>query len=186
MSSLMQTLIDWGFLDAILPFILLFVLIFAILQKIGIFQEDNKPNRRINAVIALVISAMIVIPHVAGLYHPDYDPIIIINQFLPSVAVILLAILCVMFLLGLAGGGIPSLMLWAIVLVALGFLIVMMMMAIIPGFLPAFDFLRDPAIQALIIIMLVMGLVGYFVIREPEAGGPGFGEWIQKWFTKVQ
>ena len=185
-QSLMQTLIDWGFVDALLPFLLIFVLIFAILQRIGIFQEEGKPNRRINGVLAFVIAAMVVIPHVAGLYPLYSDPVVIINQFLPSTAVILLAVLCVILLLGLAGGQIPNAFLWVIALVALGFLIVMILMAIIPGYLPVFDFLRDPAIQALIIILLVMGLIGFFVIREPNTSGETFNDWIKKWMGKIE
>ena len=181
LQGLFQSLVDWGFVDAFLPFLLLFVLLFGILQKVEIFKEGDKPNRRINGILSFIIAAMVVVPHIIGAYPPGSDPIDIINQFLPSTAVVLLAILCVILLLGLAGGEIPSLLLWAIALVALGFLIVMMLMAMIPGFLPTFDFLRDPSIQALIIILLVMGLVGFFVIREEPTEGKGFGDWLKRW-----
>ncbi len=180
-QSLMQSLIDWGFLDALLPFLLIFVLIFAILQKIALFKKDDTvAAKRISAVLAGIIAAMIVIPHVTGLYPVVSDPIIMINTFLPSIAVILLAMLCVILLLGLAGTKIPNFVIWAIALVALGFLLFVIFMAIIPGWFPAFDFLRDPAIQALIIILLVIGLVGFFLTRE-ETGGGGATAWMTKW-----
>jgi len=176
-----QTLVDWGLIDAILPFVLIFVLIFAILQKIAIFKDEaGKGDRKLNGILALVIAAMVVIPHVVQLYPPEQDPINIINQFLPSTAVVLIAILAVILLLGLAGAEVPSLMQWAIALVALGFLIVMILMAVIPGFFPTFYWLQDPSIQALVIILLIMGLVGWFIIREPGTGG-GMTDFINKW-----
>ncbi len=177
-----QYLVDWGLLDAILPFLLIFVLVFAILQRIALFHDENgRGDRKINGILGLIIGAMVVIPHVTGLYPPEMDPINIINQFLPHTAVLLIAVLCVILLLGLAGGQIPNLALWAIALVATGFLIFMIMMAIVPGFLPWFDFLRDPAIQAIIISLLSMGLIGYFVIREPTGTGDEFAGLIRRW-----
>jgi hypothetical protein len=53
-------------------------------------------------------------------------------------------------------------------------------MAVIPGFFPTFYWLSDPSIQALVIILLIMGLVGWFVIREPGTGG-GMKDFIDKW-----
>ncbi len=181
-----QTLIDWGFLDALLPFILIFTIIFAVLQRVKLFGEGTgdarKGDRRINGIIALVIAAMVVVPHITGLYSPDSDPVNIINTFLPQTAVILVAILCVVLLLGLAGGEIPSVMLWAIALVALGFLVFMILMAILPGWWPTFSFLRDPSVQALIIILLVLGLVGFFIIREPpKPNETPFKSFLKNW-----
>jgi peptidoglycan/LPS O-acetylase OafA/YrhL len=176
-----QILVDWGLVDAILPFILIFVLLFAILQKIKIFKAEGKDegDRKLNGILALVIAALVVVPHVVQLYPAEQDPINIINQFLPSTAVILVAILAVILLLGLAGASIPSTFQWVIALVALGFLIVMILMAIIPGFFPSFYWLQDPSIQALVIILLIMGLVGWFVVREPGQGD--FKGFIDKW-----
>jgi len=184
-SGVWQTLVDWGLVDALLPFILIFVLIFAILQKTKVFTKDDgtKPDRKINGVLAFVIAAMVVVPHITNLYPPESDPINIIMAFLPHTAVILLAVLCVIVLLGLAGGEIPSLLLWAIALGALGFLLVIILMTMIPGFFPTAGFLRDPGTQALLIILLIMGLVGYFVIRDPEES-EGLGNWLKTWIGK--
>ncbi len=188
-QSLFQALVDWGFIDALLPFLLLFTIIFGILQKIALFHkgDDKKPDKQINAVLGFIIAAMVVVPHIIGAYPPGQDPVDIINQFLPSTAVILLAVLCVILLLGLAGGAVPSFMLWTVALVALGFLIVMILMAVLPGFWPTFSFLHDPSIQALVIILLVMGLVGFFVIREPTApNSHGFTDWLNRMFGEIK
>ena len=174
-SNVFQYLYDWGLIDALLPFLLIFVLVFAVLQRVHLFDD-----RRINGILALIIGAMVVVPHIIGLYPETSDPVFIINSFLPHTAVLLIAILCVVLLLGLAGGSIPNLLLWAIALFAVGLLVFVILMAMIPGYWPTFDFLRDPAIQALIIILLVLGLVGYFVIREP-GGEQGFANWLGVW-----
>jgi hypothetical protein len=179
-SNVFQYLYDWGLIDALLPFLLIFVLVFAVLQRVPLFRSGNQPDRRINGVLALIIGAMVVVPHIIGMYPEASDPVYLINSFLPHTAVLLVAILCVVLLLGLAGGNIPNLLLWAIALFAVGLLVVTILMAMIPGFWPSFDFLRDPAIQALVIILLVLGLVGYFVIREP-GGQQGFDNWLRVW-----
>jgi hypothetical protein len=180
-SNVFQYLYDWGLIDALLPFLLIFVLVFAVLQRVALFKNaQSQPDRRINGVLALIIGAMVVVPHIIGLYPETSDPIFIINSFLPHTAVLLIAILCVVLLLGMAGGTIPNLLLWAIALFAVGLLVFVILMAMIPGYWPTFDFLRDPAIQALLIILLVLGLVGYFVIREP-GGEQGFANWLNVW-----
>ena len=74
-----NTLESWGLTDVMLPFLLMFTLMFAILQKTKILGDDKK---NFNTVVALVMSLLIVIPHVNGTYPLDYDPVNIINRFL--------------------------------------------------------------------------------------------------------
>ena len=128
-SNFFQTLRDWGFVDAFLPFALLFVLFFAVLIKINIFEE-----RKINGLLAFLLSAMIVVPHVLGIYPPEVNPILLIMQFLPHTGVLLLAVLCVLLLLGLAGGEYPSWMTGLVGLVAAGILAFVILSSILPGF----------------------------------------------------
>src|SRR3989344_3012739 len=96
---------SWGIVDALLPFLLLFALMFAILQKIQLFTgAGNKPDKKIHGLISLTIAALVVLPHITGTYpDPRIDPINIINQFLPSAAILLLVILMVMLLTGVVG-----------------------------------------------------------------------------------
>lgn len=215
LRSVFQYLQDYGFQDFILPALLIFTLIFAILQQVPLFRKVKKKavenptthaityetemhpaghpdagkpvmigDKRINSVIALAISLMVTIPHVIGWYPPGQDPIDLISGFLPATAVMLVAVFVVLLLLGLAGGAIPSMMVLTIALVAGGFLVMIFGMNMFPTWLPTFDFLRDPAIQALIIVLLTMGLVGYWVIRpEPTPPVPGEEGWFKKWVT---
>lgn len=187
--NFMQILVDYGLIDALLPFLLIFVVVFAILQRLRLFAEPEvagqpgRSNRGINAIIGMIIGAMVVVPHIVGLYPASSDPIILINRFLPHTAVVLIAIFCVMLLIGLPGGAIPSPFLTIIALGALGVLGFVILMAVVPGFWPAFDFLRDPAVQAFLIILIVFALVVYFaVIREPGDEGGGFHDWYTHWW----
>ncbi len=191
-TSLFQTLVDYGLLDALLPFLLIFIIVFAVLQRLALFgtpgtgpNEPRVPDRRINLVLSIVVALMIVVPHVVGLYPFDSDPIILINTFLPHTAVLLIAILCVILLLGLAGGEVPSLFLWVIALVAVAILVFVILMATIPGFFPWFDFLRRPDWQAGLIIVLTAALVVYFFSRGDD-DQTDFGGWVTGWLGRPQ
>lgn len=178
-TGLFQTLYQWGFLDAVLPFLLIFIIIFAILQKVALFKsEGDKPDKRINGMLGLIIGLMVVFPHVLNIYPKNADPILIINQILPGASVLLVAILLLAVMLGFTSG-LPTLFIWAVVLVAVALMVFLIVTAIFPGFVPGFQFLKDPAKQAAILIILVMGLVVYFIMREPSGGG--FKDWIKDW-----
>lgn len=76
-----------GGFDILLPFLLVFTLTFAVLQKIRLF--GNKKN--INAIVALIISIF---------FLNNTYLIFIIQKFLPNVAIILVVILMFMLILG--------------------------------------------------------------------------------------
>jgi len=185
-SGFFEMLYQWGFIDAILPFLLIFIIIFAVLQKIGLFKDDDgKPDRKINGILGMIIGAMVVIPHVLRLYDPSADPVMIINQILPGASALLIAVLLVIILLGLAGGTIPNVMVWLVALVALAFMVFLIVSAIFPAFLPNWQFLQDPAMQAALVILIVMGLVVYFIIREPSDKG-SLSKWLKDWMGPPQ
>jgi amino acid transporter len=79
-----------GVVDVILPFILVFVIVFAVLQKTKILGEnkEGKPMKNFNSVIALVMGLAVVIPHVMGSYpDPNMDIVNIINIALPNIVI---------------------------------------------------------------------------------------------------
>ena len=57
----LTSLESYGLLDALLPFLLIFTVIFAIMQKTKFLGEGKK---NFNVVIALVIALIVVLPHV--------------------------------------------------------------------------------------------------------------------------
>jgi asparagine N-glycosylation enzyme membrane subunit Stt3 len=185
LQSVLAVLESWGVTSALLPFLLIFVLIFAILQRISIFEkEPGKPDRRINGIISFAIAALVVIPHITGTYPPQADPINIINNFLPSVSILLIAIFVVLILLGLVGKKVPTLAIWMVAIVALIILLLVIVRAAFPAFAPEW-FVADPNLQATVIAILVVGLIIWFVMREPEEEKPfgkKFAETIKEWF----
>jgi len=177
LRSTFDYLRDFGLIDFVLPFLLLFALFFAVLQRVKLFktivtrnqQQVEIADRRINGILSLALSLMVTIPHAVGMYPRNFDPILLINQFIPHTIVMLMAVFVMLLLLGLAGAEMPSGVQLMAILVAVVVLALIFMMNVFPAFMPTFYFLRDPAVQALIIVLLTMGLVGYFVIR-PERG----------------
>ena len=91
---------SWGMTDVVLPFILLFAILFAIFQKIKVFGE----RRNINGIVAFVMSLSVVIPHVTGTYPAGFDVVEILNTALPSVSLLIVAIIMLLLLIGIFGG----------------------------------------------------------------------------------
>lgn len=187
LQAVFTTLQGWGFQDFILPTILIFVIIFAILQKVAIFKTkkgtDEVPDRKINGILALAISLLIVIPHTIGYYPPEMDPIRIINQFLPNTMILLVAIVLSMILIGLVAKEKPPqpihFMIGLVAIIALLFVIIK---AAYPAFVPRWA--MDQNTQALIIVLLTMALVAWFVMspaREPPAAGQEYKR-LKGWF----
>ncbi len=100
MVSPLEQAIDFlkelGFFDVVLPFLLIFTLIFAILEKTRIFGEVEVEGRKyakknINAMIAFVI---------ALLFVASKELVNIVNVSLPMVVLILILLLSFMMLFG--------------------------------------------------------------------------------------
>ncbi len=92
MASTLSNAIDFfrafGFFDIILPFLLVFTIVFAVLEKTRILGEDRS---NLNAMVAFVIGLLFV--GAIGLVS-------IINQALPNVALFLIVILSFLMLFG--------------------------------------------------------------------------------------
>ena len=99
-----------GLLDLILPFILIFTIVYSVLMKVAIFRESGGTeaapapgDKKINGVLAFAIALMTIVPHIINLYPPQSDPVTIINSSLPQVVVIIVAVILVLVLAGLIG-----------------------------------------------------------------------------------
>jgi hypothetical protein len=171
----------WGVRDIILPFILIFTIIFAIMQKVNLFGQ-----KKYNVAIALAIALLTIIPHVTGTYPPGLDVINIINDSIPEFALLTVVVVLLLLMLGLGLGEAPYKRVvtgWAVVIAGI-ILLLIFGSAIIPGL--AFMHYLDPSIISLIVILIVFGLIVAFVTGGKEststAGGAGQGaqEEIQK------
>jgi hypothetical protein len=162
-----------GIVDGVLPFLLIFTIIFAVLERIKLFGKGKK---NINVMISLMISLLTVAPHLTGAYPRNYDPIVIINTLIPSAAVMGVGIILVMFLLGMfgkefVGGGAPG---WIVFLIL--FTLAYIFGATVGWWASptqTFGSWFGTDISSLVIIILVFGLVMWFITSEPPKPGPG-------------
>ena len=90
-----------GAYDALLPFFLIFTLVFAFLQKVNMFGEGN--NKKFNVMLALIIGLMVVVPHVTNSYPRGADPITIMQEALPNVILWVVAIFALWLLMAALG-----------------------------------------------------------------------------------
>lgn len=178
-----------GLTGVILPFMLIFTVLFALLQRVAVFKEGktDKPSKRINSIIALTIALITVIPHVTGSYPSDADPITIINTFLPGAVVITIVVLLFLMISGFVGSKTDA---EKSPLVALAGIIAVIGLALVlwrslypngaPDWLWFFD---DPQLRDIVIVLLIMGLVVWAVTHEKETDPKKtFKNSLQQWF----
>ena len=87
-----ESLEDIGFYEVALPFILIFTIVFAILQKVKIFGASGK---NFNAVIAVVLAFLVV---------RNQAIVEVLNQFLPKISLISVVIVVVLLLFTILSG----------------------------------------------------------------------------------
>ncbi|HLC99106.1 MAG TPA: hypothetical protein VJC00_03810 [Candidatus Nanoarchaeia archaeon] len=177
-----------GVADVIVPFFLVFAIVFGVLQKTKILG-DPREKKNLNVIIALLLGLAVVFPHVTGKYPSQYDVVEIMNMALPQVSLVIVAVIMVLLLIGLFGGeanwvtgpfaGLIALLAFVLVVYIFG------AAANIWGYAWWLDWLRDPDTQALIIVLLVFGLITYFIVREPEKShGEGMLKNISDFFRR--
>ncbi len=176
-----------GLTDVLLPFVLIFTIVFAILQKTEILGEKKK---NLNIIISLVLALGVIIPHITGTYPPNADIVEIVNKALPNVSLVLVAILMVLLLIGVFGwrvGGEGTSISGVIALLA--FIAVAYIFGAAANFwrIPSWlSVLEHPDTQALVVVILIFGLIVWFITKEeePKAEGESILEQIGKAITK--
>jgi predicted RNA-binding protein with TRAM domain len=172
-----------GVADVLLPFILVFTIVFAVTEKIHLFSKRETVTKgdktevvysdakKFHGIIAMAMGFAVVIPHVTNTYPPKYDIVNIINQALPNVSVIIVAIVAMLVLLATFGvnfrpgpKGAVATGLW---FAAIALIIYVFGSAAgwgwkIPRFL---GFLNDKDTQALLIIALVFLAILNFIMK---------------------
>jgi hypothetical protein len=175
----------WG-LSIILPFLLIFTIVFAVFQKVKILGE----KKSYNVVIALVVSLTTVIPHVTGNYPMNYDPVLIINKFLPQVSLIIVALIMLLLLVGIWGAESD----WAAGNVVTSWVVILSIVAIVWTFGAAAEWWRGwywlenlfgADTIAILIMILAFGLVIWFVTKDDtQSKGDGFMKGLGGLFSK--
>src|SRR3989338_3053673 len=93
-------MLDQWNIQVVLIFLLIFVIIYAILQKTRVLGEGKK---NLNIMVAVIVGLLVVIPHVTGRFPPNADPVIIIGDALPSISIVLVAIIFLLIMIGVFG-----------------------------------------------------------------------------------
>ena len=99
LNNFVRLLDQWN-IQVLLVFLLVFVIVYAILQKTRILGESKK---NLNTIVAMIAGLMVVIPHVTGRFPPNADPVLIISDALPSISIVLVAIIFLLILIGVFG-----------------------------------------------------------------------------------
>ncbi len=174
-----------GIRDVLLPFLLIFTIVFAVFQMTHLLGD----RKNFHVVIALVMALSVVIPHVTGDYPPSSDPVNIINRALPNVSLVLVIVLMALIVLGIFGHNISlagaSLGGWIALLMVLVVLYIFGQAAdwyTYPWYL---EFLADPETQTLIVAILVFALVVWFITKEDKPGQEKMGQRIGKALTDL-
>ncbi len=170
-----------GVADVLLPFLLVFTLVFAVMQKTELFGKDKK---NIHVIVALVMGLAVVIPHVTRVYPDQADVVNIINNALPNISVGIIAVVMLLLLLGLWGGTNFAESKATGWMIGLAMLFVVFVFVRAAGYLENLPnwlyFLDDPSSQALIVIVIVFFVLIGFITKEPGEKKGGLFEELSK------
>ncbi len=156
----------YGIMDILLPFILVFTIVFAVMQKTKILGD----KKQFNVVIALILGLLFVAPHIGGTYPLGYDPVQVMNETLPSISLVSVAAIMLLILMGIFGTGFAAAATPIIALASLGFVIYIFgsSLHLWNGPYDAFSW-WSPEITELMIVLLIFGLIIWFITREPTS-----------------
>lgn len=152
-----------GVLSVFLPFFLVFVVVFAVMQKAKPFGEDSK---KFNVIVALVMGLAVVFPHFIDRGGP-YDVVPIINNALPHVSIVLVAIIMLLLLLGVMGSSFTAKGPYGglVLLAAVGGIIYIFLGASQQYYgLP--QWLDNPQTIGIVVTLLVFGVVISFITSD--------------------
>jgi hypothetical protein len=155
----------WGIIDVVLPFFLVFAIIYAVLRRLKLFGD----NKSVDIVVSLIMAILTVVPHITGTYPGQYDPVRIINTILPSASVLAIVMIIVLLLIGVfAGkwtGAPPTTFLIIVVLIFLGY-IFGETVGWWSGPGDVFGQWWTSDLVSLIIIILIFGGITWFITHE--------------------
>jgi len=188
LEEFVRILDSWGLTDVMLPFLLIFVVIFALMAKTRVLGEDKK---KYNLVVALVVALLVVIPHVLNYYPPEADVVEIMNTALPQVSIIAVAVIMLLILVGLFGGEAKwmgsSLSGWIAII---SFIIILIIFGGAAGWWANwtwFDNFFGAETVAIIVMVLVFAIIVWWITRgedkEKEVNALSqVGKWVGDMF----
>lgn len=162
-----------GLTDILLPFVLIFTIIYAVSAVVPHFSDEK--HKKLRIMIALVISLLVVIPHATGAYPAGLDIVSIINSAIPQVVMLIVAVVLTLMLVAATTGRgrtFDSHMSWirwvALLVVGLIFLdnINFGYGSGFFGNVPILNWFSDPDLQALVLIIIVFGLIVFYITGD--------------------
>ncbi len=159
---------QYGVMDFLLPFILVFTIVYAVTARLPLFSQ----HKQFRIVISLVLALLFVVPHLTGTYPLGYDPVQVMNESLPSISLVSVAAIMVLLLMGIFGADFSAAAAPWIALLALGFV------AYIFG--ASLGLWRGPYdifywwssdVTELMVVVFIFGLVVWFIVKEPRTHG---------------
>jgi hypothetical protein len=181
-ANLAQLFESIGVVDFLLPFLLVFTIVYAVAKKLPLFKE----NKNFAVVVALVLSLLFVVPHITGNYPLGYDPVQVMNDALPSISLISVAAIMLLLLMGIFGTDFSKKAAPLIAFSSIAF-VVYVFGASLNLWTGPYDIFGwwSSEVTELMIIILIFGLIVWFIVREPEKSKgnefmKGFGELFEK------
>ncbi len=173
-SNFASYLQAYGVMDFLLPFVLVFTIIYAVSSRMPLFRD----NKNFRVIISLVLGLLFVVPHITGTYPLGYDPVQVMNEALPSISLVAIAAIMLLLLLGIFGKGFSQAAAPFIAFGAIGFVIYI--------FGAALNVWRGPydifywwttEVTELMVIILVFGLIVMFITKDDK--GTKFGDTVK-------
>ncbi len=182
-STLANLFESIGVVDFLLPFLLVFTIVYAVAIKMPLFKD----NKNFAVVIALTLGLLFVVPHITGNYPLGFDPVDVMNNALPSISLISVAAIMLLLLMGIFGTDFAKGAAPIIALVSIGFVgyVFGAALGLWTGPYDVFGWWSSEVTE-LIIIMLVFGLLVWFIVRDPskKSAGEGLMKSLEKMFEK--
>jgi hypothetical protein len=175
-STLANYFQTYGVMDFLIPFILVFTIIFAVTAKLPLVKD----NKNFRIVIALALALTFVVPHITGNYPLGYDPVQVMNDAIPSISLVAIAAIMLLILMGIFGTDFSNSAAPFIAILAIGFVIYIFGASLNfwTGPYDAFSWWTSETTE-LMIILLVFGLVVFFVTGDPNKTG-GFKDALKE------
>lgn len=169
-GSFITYLQDLGAYEYFLPFLLIFAIIFAILEKTRLLGDKTN----INIVVSVVIGLLLVV---------QQNIVEIINSFLPRASLLIIIILVSVLVISLIGGEKEGKYTGGVFSLILILVIIALVWAISPDL--GFNLNISERTRNLIIILVLIGLAIAFITRKPSnttGGVRKFFEGLEKGF----
>lgn len=184
-TNLVRIFDAYGVTEFLLPFFLIFTILYAILLKVKLLSG----NKKFQVLVAFILTFLVLVPHITGNYPAGYDPINVINEILPSIALFAVAALLLFILLGVFGleelpGWGKSIGMW----VSIGFVVYLLGSSLgwwtDPGTIDLFSWWTDD-LSELLLIMLVFGLIAMFITKGNDDQPGRVGTAVDKFLTRI-